>query len=59
MGGVQIFFAVSGEGNMTTLVLTLSELMGFYAISTILLIRKQLPPKYRCRGDPSMRAQDC
>eukprot|EP00884_Botryococcus_braunii_P006472 jgi/Botrbrau1/15826/Bobra.40_1s0012.1 len=43
----KIFFAVSGEGNMGTLVLTLSELMGFYAISTILLIRKQLPLKYR------------
>ena len=43
----QLFFAVSGAGNSTTLVLILTELTGFYALSTVLLIRKQLPPKYR------------
>lgn len=43
----QLFFAVSGAGNSTTLVLILTELTGFYALSTVLLLRKQLPPKYR------------
>lgn len=28
--------------------LLLTELTGLYAISTVLLIRKQLPLKYRC-----------
>lgn len=44
---VQVFFAVSGAGNATTLVLILTELTGLYAISSMLLIRKQLPVKYR------------
>ncbi len=43
----QLFFAVSGAGSSTTLVLILTELTGFYALSTVLLLRKQLPPKYR------------
>ncbi len=44
---VQFFFAVSGAGNTTSLVMILTELTGLYAISSVLLIRKQLPLKYR------------
>ena len=54
----QLFFAVSGAGNSTTLVLILTELTGFYALSTVLLIRKQLPPKYR-RGLPPCTRRSC
>ena len=43
-----MFSAISGSGNTTTLVLLVTELMGLYAISSLLLIRKQLPIKYRC-----------
>ena len=43
---VQAFAAVSGSGS-ASLVLLLTELTGLYAISTVLLIRKQLPLKYR------------
>ena len=43
----KVFAAVSGGGNGAGLLLVLTELTGLYAISTILLIRKQLPPKYR------------
>lgn len=41
------FSAIAGGGNATTLVLLLTELMGLYAISSLLLIRKQLPLRYR------------
>jgi golgi pH regulator len=41
------FSAIAGGGNSTTLVLLLTELMGLYAISSLLLIRKQLPLRYR------------
>ena len=44
---MQAFAAVSGAGS-ASLVLLLTELTGLYAISTVLLIRKQLPLKYRC-----------
>ena len=44
---MQAFAAVSGSGS-ASLVLLLTELTGLYAISTVLLIRKQLPLKYRC-----------
>ena len=40
--------AAQGGNNVTTLVLLLTELMGFYAISSLLLIRRQLPMRYRC-----------
>ena len=43
----QVFSAISAVGNTTTLVLLVTELMGLYAISSLLLIRKQLPIKYR------------
>ncbi len=46
---MQVFSAISAVGNTTTLVLLVTELMGLYAISSLLLIRKQLPIKYRCR----------
>ena len=39
---------MSSGGSGAGLLLVLTELTGLYAISTILLIRKQLPPKYRC-----------
>ena len=41
------FSAIAGGSNSTTLVLLLTELMGLYAISSLLLIRKQLPLRYR------------
>jgi len=44
---LQIFFAVSGAGGGTVMVMVLTQLMGLYAISSIVLIRKQLPVKYR------------
>jgi hypothetical protein len=44
---LQVFSAVAGGGSGAGLLLLLTELTGLYAISTILLIRKQLPPKYR------------
>ncbi|KAL3150850.1 hypothetical protein ABBQ32_000603 [Trebouxia sp. C0010 RCD-2024] len=43
----KFFFTVSGAGNTTSLVMVLTELTGLYAISSVLLIRKQLPLKYR------------
>ena len=52
----QVFSAVSSGGSGAGLLLVLTELTGLYAISTILLIRKQLPPKYRCAGRE--RAED-
>ena len=45
-----MFSAISAVGNTTTLVLLVTELMGLYAIFSLLLIRKQLPIKYRCRA---------
>ena len=48
MHGVQFFFAVAGGGNGRSLVLVLTELTGMYCISSVLLIRKQLPIQYRC-----------
>lgn len=44
---LQIFFAVSKGGTGTIMILGLTELMGLYAVSSIVLIRKQLPQKYR------------
>ncbi|KAK9807389.1 hypothetical protein WJX73_010862 [Symbiochloris irregularis] len=43
----KVFFAVSGSGNGMSLVLILTELTGMYAISSVLLIRRQLPQQYR------------
>ena len=45
---MQFFFAVAGGGNGRSLVLVLTELTGMYCISSVLLIRKQLPLQYRC-----------
>ncbi len=39
--------AVGGSGNATTVVLVLTELLGFYTISTLLLLRRNLPARYR------------
>ena len=43
----QLFSAVTGAGSGTTLVVVMTELTGLYAISSIMLIRKQLPSRYR------------
>eukprot|EP00873_Tetraselmis_striata_P001407 jgi/Tetstr1/421671/TSEL_012610.t1 len=44
---LKVFFAVStGSGNSTTLILILTELMGFHLISSILLLRKNLPMRH-------------
>ncbi|GMH35755.1 hypothetical protein BSKO_03623 [Bryopsis sp. KO-2023] len=43
----RFFSALSGAGNISILVLLLTELTGMYAISSLLLIRQKLPVKYR------------
>ena len=39
---------MAGASNGRSLVLVLTELTGMYCISSVLLIRKQLPLQYRC-----------
>jgi hypothetical protein len=41
------FFGGNNPGHGKTLVLLLTELLGFYTISTLLLLRRQLPERYR------------
>jgi len=49
MKHMQRFFSMMSvlAGNSTGFVLLLTELLGCYAVSTLLLIRRQLPEKYR------------
>ena len=46
---LRFFSAVGGKspGQGKTMVLLLTELLGFYTISTLLLLRRQLPERYR------------
>ncbi|KAJ9513485.1 hypothetical protein QJQ45_006040 [Haematococcus lacustris] len=44
----RIFRAVKGSAMASHLVLLLSQVTGFYTISSVLLIRKNVPLKYRC-----------
>lgn len=44
----RLFSAVGGgPGHANSLVFLLTELLGFYAVSTLLLLRRQLPERYR------------
>mmetsp|Transcript_13087 Transcript_13087/g.28118 ORF Transcript_13087/g.28118 Transcript_13087/m.28118 type:complete len:483 (+) Transcript_13087:244-1692(+) len=50
----KIFSRVRGGGTATNLVLLLTEVTGFYAISSLLLIRKNVPLKYRHDMDAAL-----
>lgn len=51
---LQIFSFVKGGATALNLVLLLTEVTGFYAISTVLLIRKNVPLKYRIGMDQAL-----
>ena len=53
---LQIFFAVCGADGGTVMVLVLTQLMGLYAISSVVLNRKQLPMKYMYISAPPINA---
>ncbi len=44
----QIFKAVKGSAMASHLVLLLTQVTGAYSVSSLLLIRKNVPLKYRC-----------
>ena len=46
-----------GAGTASSLVLLLTEVTGFYAVSSLLLIRKNVPLAYRGGMDQAMGGQ--
>uniref|UniRef100_A0A7S0R650 Golgi pH regulator conserved domain-containing protein n=1 Tax=Chlamydomonas leiostraca TaxID=1034604 RepID=A0A7S0R650_9CHLO len=53
----KVFSAVRGSSMATHLVLLLSQVTGFYTISSVLLIRKNIPLKYRADMDAALGGQ--
>jgi hypothetical protein len=50
----RIFSVVRGGGTASNVVLLLTEVTGFYAISSLLLIRKNIPIEYRHEMDAAL-----
>lgn len=50
----KIFSVVRGGGTSSNVVLLLTEVTGFYAISSLLLIRKNIPLEYRHEMDAAL-----
>ncbi|GLC40488.1 hypothetical protein PLESTF_000807700 [Pleodorina starrii] len=53
----KLFSFVRGAGTASSLVLLLTEVTGFYAVSSLLLIRKNVPLAYRTGMDAAMGGQ--
>ncbi|EFJ39961.1 hypothetical protein VOLCADRAFT_70166 [Volvox carteri f. nagariensis] len=53
----KLFSFVRGAGTASSLVLLLTEVTGFYAVSSLLLVRKNVPLEYRGGMDAAMGGQ--
>ncbi|GIL86083.1 hypothetical protein Vretimale_13894 [Volvox reticuliferus] len=53
----KVFSFVRGAGTASSLVLLLTQVTGFYAVSSLLLIRKNVPMEYRSGMDLAMGGQ--